>query len=48
MKHKFSSLIKLHVSLYYRGCIIWNQLSDIVQKTENIEMFKKQVKEHIK
>ena len=46
MKSRFSNLTKLHVSPYYRGCVIWNQLPDNVQKAESVEMFKKQVKEH--
>ena len=48
LKNKFSSLTKLHVSPYYRGCVLWDQLPENIQTAENITAFKSQVKMHIR
>ena len=47
LMNEFSSLTKLHISPYYRGCTLWDQLLEHIQLPENITQFKSQVKLHI-
>ena len=34
MKNIFSGPTKLHLSPYYRGCTLWSQLPEDIQKAE--------------
>ena len=47
LKTAFSGLTKIHVSPYYRGCCLWNQLPVEIQKAENRYVFQQQVKKQI-
>ena len=47
MKKAFSGLTKLHSSPYYRGCVLWNELSAEIQKSDNKYVFKQKVKKEI-
>ena len=47
LKTAFSGLTKIHVSPYYRGCCLWNQLPVDIQKAENRYVFQQQVKKQI-
>ena len=47
LKNEFSSLTKLHASPYYRGCVLWRNLPEEIQKSENINVFKNHIRRHI-